>query len=102
LLDAHQPQVALAVQSPQLALTLHGSLPMQLDGTKSQLAHMPIAGPVAPPVLQVLSDAHQPQLARNVQSPHAADVPHGSLPQLSELHSQFVHAPTAGPAAVPE
>jgi hypothetical protein len=98
----HQPHVARAVQSPQLELTPHGSAPAQLERTKSHIAHDPIAGPDEPPVLQELSDAHQPHCVLSVQSSQDTEVPQGSVPQLSDVHDQLEQLPDAGPTAVPE
>lgn len=75
---------------------------VQALGAQSQFPQLPVDGPPAVPVWQVLVDAHQPQLDRAVHPPQLVDELHGSaVLHEKDTQSQSAQLPEFGPALVP-
>ena len=75
------------MQAEQSVDESHGSLTVHELLTQSQSEQDPELGPDELPVMQVHESAHQPQLARVVQSVQLEDELHGS-PVEQELETQ--------------
>jgi len=101
-LDSHHPQPVSPVQSPQAALTAHGSVLGHSLGSQSHVAQVPSLGPLEVPVMHIVVVSHQPQPYSPVQVSQVALVAQGSGP-VHSLGSQLqsVQVPVSGPAEVP-
>lgn len=99
--ESHQPHPLASTQSPQSRTSPQLLMLEHSLRTQSQSPHVPRVGPVLLPVRHSELEAHQPHVPRRVQSPHAADVLHGSSMHSVPIQRQSVQAPSIGPSDVP-
>lgn len=107
LVAPHQPQLPRPVQPPHVVLLAHMSVvpPQVVSVTVQPELHVPLVGPLALPVRQVLEAPHQPQPLRPAQPEQVVPFAQGSVTveQAAVLPAQpELHEPPVGPLVDPD
>jgi hypothetical protein len=101
-LETQKPQPAVDAHAEHVVCVRHGSADSQLDENHDHSEHAPVVGPLIVPLRHEEVSPQKPQPLRAVQSPHVAELAHGSAGmQLVRVQFQSAHDPEDGPVDVP-